>query len=97
MLVLTIVVAAAAATHSQVARVFEALAAGERHGIVKGVKHTEGRRQRPAPLNTVELLKVPQSPNADTPPTLRDELFTPLLLCWCRQRVGRWGLALQRQ
>lgn len=95
MLALTVV--AAAATHSQVARVFEALAAGERHGIVKGVKHTEGRRQRPAPLNTVELLKVPQPPNADPPPTLCAVLFTPLLLCWCRQRVGHWGLALQRQ
>ena len=36
-------------------------------------------------------------PNADPPPTLCDELFTLLLLCWCRQRVGHWGLALQRQ
>lgn len=43
---------------SQVVRVFQHLLAGERAATVKSVKETSGRKPRPLPLNTVEMLKV---------------------------------------
>ena len=53
---------------AQVVRVFQHLLSGERSAVVKSVKETSGKKPRPLPLNTVEMLKVlpPPSPPQGT-------------------------------